>query len=91
MGIDDASNGARLWGTNPAQTATANHPGSAAAAGAGNYHAGPHVHSDMNDKLIYQILKGIEKRGGNVQAALEDIGKRLENGSWKATFSCCCK
>jgi len=48
------------------------------------------VHSDMNDKLIYQILKGVEKRGGNVEAALEDIGRRLENGSWKAAFSCCC-
>ncbi|AVT06835.1 hypothetical protein C7Y68_15350 [Paracidovorax avenae] len=91
IGIDDASNGARLWGTNPAQTATANHPGSAAARAAGNYHAGPHVHSDMNDKLIYQILKGVEKRGGNVEEALKDIGRRLESGSWKYTFSCCCK
>ena len=90
IGIDSASNGARLWGTNPSQTAMANHPGKAASISTGNYHAGPHVHSDMNDKLIYQILKGVEKRGGNVEAALEDIGRRLENGSWKAAFSCCC-
>ncbi|WCM96123.1 DUF6531 domain-containing protein [Acidovorax sp. GBBC 1281] len=91
IGIDDASNGARLWGTNPAQTATANHPGAAAARTQGTYHAGPHVHSDMNDKLIYQILKGVEKRGGDVENALRDIGRRLENGSWKYTFSCCCR
>ncbi|WP_349305382.1 RHS repeat-associated core domain-containing protein [Delftia sp. PE138] len=90
IGIDDAANGARLWGTRPSQIAMANHPGQIASIGAGTYHAGSHVHSDMNDKLIYQILKGVEKRGGNVEAALEDIGRRLESGSWKATFACCC-
>lgn len=56
----------------------------------GNYHAGPHIHSNENDKLIYQVLKGVEKRGGNVENALRDIGARMESGQWKATYECCC-
>jgi hypothetical protein len=90
IGIDSPANGARLWGTNPSQVAAPGHPGSAAARTTGNYHAGAHVHSTANDKLIYQVLKGVEKRGGSVENALRDIGQRMENGSWKGSFSCCC-
>lgn len=89
IGIDSASNGARLWGTQDSQVAIPGHPGRAAAATAGTYHAGAHIHSDANDKLIYQVLKGVNKRGGNVENALQDIGRRMENGSWKATFGNC--
>jgi hypothetical protein len=79
--IDSASNGARLWGTHPSQTSNPNHPGVAAAQAAGTYHAG-YVHSKESDKMIYKILKGVEKRGGNVEEALKDIGQRMESGSW---------
>ncbi|RQV11324.1 sugar-binding protein, partial [Burkholderia cenocepacia] len=88
--IDSASNGARLWGTGNAQVQVPGHPGRVAARADGTYHAGAHVHGTDNDKLIYQVLKGVEKRGGNVENALRDIGQRMENGSWKGTFSCCC-
>ena len=91
IGIDDSANGARLWGTNPSQVANTGHPGSAGARSAGTYHAGSHVHGAANDKLIYQVLKGVEKRGGNVENALRNIGRRMENGSWKATHLCCCQ
>ena len=90
IGIDDSANGARLWGTNPSQVAQPGHPGSGGARSAGTYHAGSHIHSTNNDKLIYQTLKGVEKRGGNVENALRDIGQRMENGSWKTTYNCCC-
>lgn len=90
IGIDTGANGARLWGTSNSQVGTALHPGRADAAQAGNYHAGPHIHSNENDKLIYQVLKGVEKRGGNVENALRDIGGRMESGQWKATYECCC-
>ncbi|KVW88252.1 RHS repeat-associated core domain-containing protein [Burkholderia cepacia] len=90
IGIDSASNGAVLWGASNTQVAAPGHPGRAGAASNGNYHAGRHVHSALNDKLIYQVLKGVEKRGGNVENALKDLGRRLESGSWKATFDCCC-
>lgn len=90
MDIDDSANGARLWGINPSQTAAPGHPGSAGAQSAGTYHAGYHVHGAANDKLIYQTLKGVEKRGGNVENALRDIGQRMENGTWQATYQYCC-
>jgi RHS repeat-associated protein len=89
--IDSASNGARLWGTSNSQVANPNHPGRAAARATGNYHAGSHVHSTMNDKLIYRILRNAEKKGLNVANVLEDIGQRLESGAWKKAFECCCK
>jgi RHS repeat-associated protein len=89
IGIDSPSNGARLWGTQDSQVAMPGHPGRVAAAQAGTYHAGAHIHSDANDKLIYQVLKGVDKRGGNVENALRDIGQRMENGSWKSTFGDC--
>lgn len=89
IGIDSPSNGARLWGTQDSQVAVPGHPGRAAAAATGTYHAGPHIHSDANDKLIYQVLKGVNKRGGNVENALQDIGRRMESGSWKTTFGNC--
>jgi hypothetical protein len=76
--------------TNPSQVAAPGHPGTANAKADGTYHAGAHVHSTENDKLIYKTLKGVEKRGGNVENALRDIGQRMENGSWKVTHQCCC-
>ncbi|RQZ33508.1 sugar-binding protein, partial [Burkholderia sp. Bp9090] len=88
--IDSASNGARLWGTGNAQVQVPGHPGRVAARADGTYHAGAHIHGTDNDKLIYQVLKGVEKRGGNVENALRDIGQRMESGSWKGTFNCCC-
>ncbi|WP_338767691.1 PAAR-like domain-containing protein [Massilia sp. METH4] len=88
--IDSASNGARLWGTNPSQEAKGNHPGKTAAIAQGNRHSGAHVHSDLNDKLIYQILRNARNRGVNVENVLRDIGARMESGEWKRTFDCCC-
>ena len=88
--IDSASNGARLWGTNNSQVQVPGHPGRIDASREGTYDAGAHVHGVMNDKLIYQILKGVEKRGGNVENALQDIGGRMESGAWKSTYNCCC-
>jgi len=89
--IDSATNGARLWGTSNSQVANPAHPGRAAARTTGNYHAGAHVHSTMNDKMIYRILRNAEKKGLNVAGILEDIGQRLESGAWKKAFECCCK
>ncbi|MCC4104757.1 RHS repeat-associated core domain-containing protein [Serratia ureilytica] len=90
IGIDSASSGAVLWGSSNTQVAAQGHPGRATATTNGNYHAGAHVHSVNNEKLIYQVLNGVEKRGGNVENAWKDIGQRMESGSWKATFNCCC-
>lgn len=85
---DVAANGARLWGTSPTQRALPNHPGKAAAIAQGNYHAGPHIHSEANDKLIYRILRNAEKKGLNVENVLGDIGRRMESGNWKKTIGC---
>ena len=85
---DIAANGARLWGTHPNQTALPNHPGRQAARTTGNYHAGKHVHSSANDKYIYKILRNAENKGLNIENVLSDIGKRMENGSWKKTVKC---
>jgi RHS repeat-associated protein len=90
IGIDDAPNGARVWGTNPSQESKGLHPGKNAANAAGNRHSGPHIHSDLNDKLIYQTLRNAEKRGANLENVMNDLGRRIENGSWKKTFACCC-
>lgn len=86
-----AENGARLWGTAGSQVATSAHPGRVNARGIGNYHAGAHIHSPANDKLIYGILRRAEERGGatGVRAALGDIGKRMEGGSWLRAFKAC--
>jgi hypothetical protein len=32
--------------------------------------------------MVYKVLKGVEKRGGNVRGALENIGQRMESGTW---------
>ena len=88
--IDSASNGARLWGTNPSQESKGGHPGKTIATATGNRHSGPHIHSDLNDKLLYQILRNAERKGINIENILEDLGGRMESGSWKKTFSCCC-
>ena len=54
----------------------------------GNYHAGAHIHSPSNDKLIYRILRNAEKKGLDIESILEDIGRRMENGTWKITTGC---
>jgi len=89
IGIDDSENGARVWGTNPSQEAQPGHPGKAASEAAGTRHSCPHIHSDENDKLIYKTLKNAEKKGANLNNVMNDIGSRMEDGSWKKTFACC--
>ncbi|MCY0611243.1 hypothetical protein OVV29_37595, partial [Klebsiella pneumoniae] len=58
---------------------------------AGTYHAGKHIHSPINDKMIYRMLRGAEKRGGAdaIRAALSELGRRQESGSWKNTYKAC--
>jgi RHS repeat-associated protein len=86
---DVASNGARLWGTHPNQVALASHPSRATARATGNYHAGSHIHSPTNDKLVYRTLRQAEKKGLNIEEALEDIGRKMESGSWKKGYKGC--
>lgn len=88
--INDSPNGAYLWGTHPSQEKEAAHPGKAMALQQGNRHSGVHVHSSINDKIVYQVLKGVDKRGGSIENALSDIGGRMESGAWKKSFECCC-
>jgi RHS repeat-associated protein len=88
--INDEANGARLWGTNPSQEKSAGHPGKNKSALKGNRHAGAHIHSDLNDKLIYQILRNAKAKGIDLRSTLRDIGERMEEGSWKRSFFCCC-
>ena len=83
-----AANGARLWGTHPKQVTLPNHPGKVSAMNMGNYHAGAHIHSPSNDKLIYRILRNAEKKGLDIESVLKDIGRRMENGSWQRTIGC---
>ncbi|MCH9681444.1 MAG: RHS domain-containing protein [Deltaproteobacteria bacterium] len=85
IGVNDPSNGARLWGSHPNQRAQPGHPGRSAARASGNYHGGRHIHGKANDRLIYRILRAAEKRGADVGAVLEDIGRRMEDGRWKNT------
>jgi len=91
LDVEIAENGARLWGTAGSQVAQAGHPGRAAARSAGTYHAGKHIHSPINDKMIYRMLRNAEKRGGAdaIRAALSELGRRQESGSWKNTFKAC--
>lgn len=86
-----AENGARLWGTASSQVGVTAHPGRVQARGLGNYHAGPHIHSPMNDQLIYRILRRAEQRGGadGVRSALAEIGRRMESGNWQRAFKGC--
>ena len=65
-----------------------NHPGKISAINTGNYHAGKHIHSSANDKLIYKILRNAERKGLDIEKVLEDIGKRMENGTWKNSVGC---
>lgn len=91
LDVEIAENGARLWGTAGSQVAQAGHPGRAAARSAGTYHAGKHIHSPINDKMIYRMLRNAEKRGGAdaIKATLSELGRRQESGSWKNTFKAC--
>ncbi|RZK37617.1 MAG: hypothetical protein EOO61_08745, partial [Hymenobacter sp.] len=86
---DVAANGARLWGTHPNQTALANHPSRITARATGNYHAGPHIHSPTNDKLVFRTLRQAEKKGLNIESTLEDIGRKMESGNWKKGYKGC--
>ncbi|MFB7157385.1 RHS repeat-associated core domain-containing protein [Lysinibacillus sp. NPDC056232] len=85
---DIAKNGARLLGTARSQRSLSVHPGRDTARTLGNYHAGKHIHSPQNDKYIYQILRKAEKKGLDVGSVLSDIGRRMEEGSWKNTVKC---
>ncbi|MDB0554341.1 hypothetical protein LBW46_25370, partial [Ralstonia solanacearum] len=78
-----------LWGTHPSQVAMPNHPGRVAARTAGNYHAGPHIHSPENDKLIYRTLRAAEKKGLDIGKTLRGITERMETGQWKKSFAAC--
>ena len=91
LNTEIAENGARLWGTAGSQVASGAHPGRVSARGKGNYHAGSHIHSLENDKIIYKILRSAESRGGakGIRAALGDIGTRMESGNWKRVFKGC--
>ncbi|MEO6919029.1 MAG: RHS repeat-associated core domain-containing protein [Collimonas sp.] len=89
VGVDDAANGARLWGTNPLQEKRPGHPGAAAASAVGTRHSGPHIHSDENDKFLYKILRNAERKGADIEGVLRDLGKRYENGSWKKLSDSC--
>lgn len=80
---DVAANGVRLWGTHPNQVALANHPSRITARATGNYYAGPHVHSPNDDKSVLRTLRQAEKKGLNIESTLEDIGRKMESGSWK--------
>jgi RHS repeat-associated protein len=83
--VNGSSNGAALWGTHPSQVAQPGHPGVASARATGNYHGGAHIHGKANDKLIFRILRNAERRGIPIDSVLEDIGRRMESGSWKET------
>ena len=48
------------------------------------------VFSSICDWIVYQVLKGVDKRGGSIENALSDIGGRMESGAWKKSFECCC-
>ncbi|WP_172837763.1 RHS repeat-associated core domain-containing protein [Stenotrophomonas nitritireducens] len=91
LDVEIAENGARLWGTAGSQVAQSGHPGRAAARSAGTYHAGKHIHSPINDKMIYRMLRTAEKRGGAdaIKATLSELGRRQESGSWKNSFKAC--
>lgn len=95
LDVNHPANGARLWGTNPSQLSRGGHPGPAAAIAQGTYHGGanqaPHVHSELNDKLIYRILAKAEKKGIPLDKVLEDIGRRMESGQWKKTAEGGCR
>jgi RHS repeat-associated protein len=86
---DVAANGARLWGTHPNQVALPTHPGVTAARAAGNYHAGPHIHSPINDKRVFRALEHAENNGLSITGTLEDIGRQMESGTWKACHTSC--
>lgn len=91
LDVEVAENGARLWGAAGSRVAQAGHPGRAAARSAGTYHAGKHIHSPINDKMICRMLRNAEKRGGAdaIKATLSELGRRQENGSWKNTLKAC--
>jgi RHS repeat-associated protein len=90
MSVDDASNGARLWGTHPSQLQSpTSHPGRLAARGAGTYHAGREIHGQAADRLIYRILREGERRGIHPRELLDDVGRRMESGAWGETFRSC--
>jgi RHS repeat-associated protein len=77
--IDDAANGAALWGTNPSQVAQPGHPGRDCA----GYHGGK-VHSRAAYKKLQGELEAAEKRGGAdaVKRQLGNARGRMENGRW---------
>ncbi|WP_196480426.1 hypothetical protein [Xanthomonas translucens] len=91
LDVEMAENGARLWGTASSQVAQPGHSGRRAARAGGNYHAGSHIHSPENDKLLYKILRSAEARGGadSIRRVLNNLNQRYESGSWKKSFAAC--
>lgn len=89
VSVDDGRNGARLYGTHPAQVARPAHPGRHAARAAGTYHAGRHIHGEAADRLIYRILAAGERRGIPAVQLLDDISRRMEAGHWRDSFEAC--
>jgi RHS repeat-associated protein len=85
IGVHDAANGARLWGTHPNQVAQPLHPGR----GCAGYHAGGDIHgSDAQAKIANELLAA-EARGGGagtpgaraaIEAQLDSIRQRQETG-----------
>jgi RHS repeat-associated protein len=88
---DDAANGASLFGTHPNRVAASGMTRPQLRA-TGRYHAGVHLHryggNDEAQRMIYRILRGAERRGpAAVEAALRDIGRRMEAGTWRSSYA----
>ncbi|MEM6790272.1 MAG: RHS repeat-associated core domain-containing protein, partial [Myxococcota bacterium] len=80
IGIDDAANGAALWGTQDSQLAQPDHPGFRNCAA---YHGGK-VHSQAAYKKVLDELQRAEERGGAsaVRRQLGNIRGRMRGGRW---------
>jgi len=78
--IDDASNGAALWGTQDSQLAQSDHPGYRGCPG---YHGGK-VHSQAAYDKVLDELRRAQKRGGKaeVRRQLGNIRGRMQGGRW---------
>ncbi|WP_175906944.1 RHS repeat-associated core domain-containing protein [Burkholderia sp. BCC1640] len=94
--IDAAENGARLWGTAATQVSVPSHPAynsgtpnRSLARATGAYHGGDHLHGPKQQKFLHRILSNAEKKGLDISAILEGIGRRMEAGSWRDTFKGC--
>lgn len=81
--VDHAANGARMWGTGPAQVTVPGHPGrGASGARPPGYHGGSHLHGDAAMRRIALILERAERMGLDIERVLRQIGDRQERGTW---------